>query len=172
MNNIIATRRAILSRARPSQVYAGTFTADEILSMASEIAAANMVREEGGNVMDSPSATRAYFVTMMRDAHAENFAALFLDNRHRVLASEIMFTGTVDGASVHPREVVKRALHYNAAAVVFAHNHPSGAPEPSAADIAITRRLAESLALVDVRALDHIIVGGNDTCSLAERGLI
>jgi DNA repair protein RadC len=97
---------------------------------------------------------------------------LFLDNRHRVISFDQMFTGTIDGASVHPREVVKRALQHNAAAVILTHNHPSGIAEPSRADISLTRRLTDSLALIDVRVLDHIVVGGVETVSFAERGLI
>lgn len=102
----------------------------------------------------------------------EVFACLFLDNRHRVIASEELFRGTIDGASVHPREVVRRALAHNAAAVILAHNHPSGVAEPSAADVAITRRLRDALALIDVRVLDHLIVGETTPVSLAERGLV
>ena len=93
-------------------------------------------------------------------------------NRHRVLAYEEMFRGTLDGASVHPREVVRAALDHNAAAMIFAHNHPSGATEPSQADIALTRILKEALALVDVRVLDHFVVAAGSTASFAERGLI
>ena len=102
----------------------------------------------------------------------EVFACLFLDNRHRVIAGEELFRGTIDGASVHPREVVRRAIAHNAAAVILAHNHPSGVAEPSAADVAITRRLRDALALVDVRVLDHLIVGEATPVSLAERGLV
>ena len=102
----------------------------------------------------------------------EVFACLFLDNRHRVIAAEELFRGTIDGASVHPREVVRRAIAHNAAAVILAHNHPSGVAEPSAADVAITRRLRDALALVDVRVLDHLIVGEATPVSLAERGLV
>jgi DNA repair protein RadC len=95
-----------------------------------------------------------------------------LDNRHRPLALEKLFSGTIDSCSVHPREVVKRALAHNAAAAIFAHNHPSGVPEPSASDRALTNRLKEALALAEVRVLDHIIIGGADAVSLAERGMI
>jgi len=101
----------------------------------------------------------------------EVFCCCFLDNRHRVIAFEEMFRGTVDGTSVHPREVVKRALAHNAVALVLAHNHPSGVSDPSAADELITRRLKEALALVDIRLLDHIVVGA-DVSSMAERGLL
>ena len=100
------------------------------------------------------------------------FAVLFLDTRHRLIEYAEMFQGTIDSAEVHPREVVKAALRHNAAAVIVSHNHPSGNPEPSAADQALTQRLREALGLVDVRVLDHVIVAGNATASFAERGLI
>ena len=100
------------------------------------------------------------------------FACLFLDTRHHVIACEELFRGTVDGASVHAREVVKRTLAHNAAAVILAHNHPSGIAEPSEADRSITLKLAKALALVEVRVLDHLIVGGTTVVSMAERGLV
>ena len=108
----------------------------------------------------------------MRLAHLEHeeFHAVWLDTRHRVLAVETLARGSIDGASIHAREVVKAALRWNASAVVFAHNHPSGEPEPSAADRAITGRLRDALDLVDVRLLDHIVVGTAGTVSLAQRG--
>jgi DNA repair protein RadC len=102
----------------------------------------------------------------------EVFAAIFLDNRHRVLGFEELFFGTIDGASVHPRVVVQRALDLNAAAVIFAHNHPSGVAEPSRSDEALTRRLREALGLVDIRVLDHLVVGSEGIVSFAERGLL
>jgi DNA repair protein RadC len=100
------------------------------------------------------------------------FCCLFLDNRHRLMAFEELFRGTIDGASVHPREVVRQALYRNAAAVILAHNHPSGVAEPSQADELITLRLRDALALVDIRVLDHLIVGDNRCVSLAERGVL
>ena len=100
----------------------------------------------------------------------EVFAAVFLDTRHRLIEYAELFQGTIDGAEVHPREVVRHALRCNAAAVIVAHNHPSGTVDPSAADRAVTERLKQALALVDVRVLDHVIVGGCETLSLAERG--
>ena len=100
------------------------------------------------------------------------FSVIFLDNRHRVISFEIMFRGTIDGSSVYPREVVKTALKHNAAATIFAHNHPSGDPEPSKADESITQRLKEALALVDIRVLDHLVVGSSEIVSFAERGLL
>jgi len=101
----------------------------------------------------------------------EVFAVLWLDNRHRVLSFEELFRGTIDGASVHPREVVKAALSHNAAACILAHNHSSGVSEPSQADVSLTSRLREALSLVDLRVLDHIVVG-EDCTSFAERGLL
>ena len=120
----------------------------------------------------SPEDTRRYLRLKLAEREAEVFCVLFLTNRHRVIALEEMFQGTIDGATVHPREVVKAALRHNSAAVMLAHNHPSGVAEPSRADEAITRRLRDALALVDVRVLDHLIVGGSEITSLAERGLV
>jgi len=97
---------------------------------------------------------------------------LLLDAQNRVLAQEVLFEGTLTQTSVYPREVVKRALHHNAASVIFAHNHPSGVAEPSRADESLTQSLKQALALVDIRVLDHFIVAGNSTCSFAERGLL
>lgn len=125
-----------------------------------------------GDALASPSDTLRFLSARLRAYAHEVFAVLFLDNRHRVIAFEELFTGTIDGASVHPREVVKRALHHNAAALILAHNHPSGIAEPSRADESITHRLRETLALVDVRVLDHVIIGDGESVSLAERGLI
>jgi len=116
--------------------------------------------------------TREYLRARMRDYQHEVFTCLYLDNQHRVVALEELFHGTIDGAAVYPREVVKRSLHNNAAAVIFAHNHPSGVAEPSQADIAITRRLREALNTIDVRVLDHVVVGRTEVVSFAERGLL
>ena len=127
---------------------------------------------ERGEPLLSPEHSALYLRARLRDYPYEVFAVLFLDTRHRVLAFEEMFRGTIDGASVHPREVVRRALHHNAAAVILSHNHPSGVAEPSQADQQITHRLREALGLVDVRLLDHLIIGDGDYCSLADRGLI
>lgn len=124
-----------------------------------------------GEALSNPGETRQFLAAQLRDTGHEVFAALFLDQRHRVIGYEPLFTGTIDGASVHPREVVKKALSYNAAAVIFAHNHPSGVAEPSTADERITQRLKEALALVDIRLLDHFVVG-DDIVSFAERGLL
>ena len=122
--------------------------------------------------LKSPEMTRHYLTLRLRAYPYEVFACLFLDNRHRVIAFEELFTGTIDGASVHPRELVRRTLFHNAAAVIFAHNHPSGVAEPSQADKGITRRLTDALALIDVRVLDHFVIGDGEAVSFAERGLI
>jgi DNA repair protein RadC len=119
----------------------------------------------------SPSDVKSYLRLKLSEVEHEVFGVLFLDTRHGVIKYEEMFRGTIDGASVYPREVVKAALANNAAAVIFAHNHPSGISEPSKADEAITRKLKEALALVDVRVLDHLIVG-EDITSMAERGCL
>ena len=120
----------------------------------------------------SPGDTRNYLKARLRAYPHEVFACLFLDNRHRVIAFEELFTGTIDGASVHPREVVRRAIYHNAAALIFAHNHPSGVAEPSHADRLITQRLKDALAIIDIRVLDHIVVGDTEIVSFAERGLL
>jgi len=125
-----------------------------------------------GDSLTSPQASRDYLLSQLRDSPHEIFACLFLDNRHRVIVFEQLFRGTIDGANVYPREVVKAALKHNAAAVILAHNHPSGVAEPSQADESITQRLKQALALVDIRVLDHIIVGDGVTVSLAERGVL
>lgn len=125
-----------------------------------------------GEPLTSPKETADFLSSRLRDYAFEVFAVIFLDNRHRVLAFEELFRGTIDGASVHPREVLRRALHHNAAAVVLSHNHPSGVAEPSQADCRITERLRDALAMVDVRVLDHLIIGDGSCCSLAERGFI
>ena len=121
--------------------------------------------------LTSSKQTQKYLQARLRDHKQEVFACLMLDNRHRVIVLREMFRGTIDGASVYPREVVKQALADNAAAVILAHNHPSGVSEPSQADIAITERLKSALALVDIRVLDHVIVGDEITC-LSEKGLV
>lgn len=124
------------------------------------------------DILTSPETTRRYLKARLYSYPHEVFACLFLDNRHRVIRYEELFHGTIDGASVHPRVVVRQALQINAAAVIFAHNHPSGVAEPSQADVRITARLKEALALVDIRVLDHFIIGEGRGTSLAERGLL
>ena len=125
-----------------------------------------------GPSMANPRATGEFLRAKLRDLEHEVFCCLYLDNRHRLIQFEELFRGTIDGASVHPREIVKLALQRNCAAVIVAHNHPSGIAEPSRADELITQRVKEALALVDIRLLDHIIVGDGASVSLAERGLL
>ena len=125
-----------------------------------------------GDVLTSPEATRAYLSAQLRGYSYEVFACLFLDNQHRVIQLEELFRGTIDGARVYPREVAKRALFHNAAAVIFAHNHPSGINEPSQADKNITDKLKQALILFDIRVLDHFIIGDGLPYSFAEHGLL
>lgn len=124
------------------------------------------------DVLTSAALSRAYVKSSLRNRKREVFLCLFLDAQHRVIAQEELFEGTIDGAMVHPREVLESALRHRATAVIFAHNHPSGVCEPSEADIGITRRLKSALQLVDIRTLDHLIVGDAEVCSLAERGML
>ena len=127
---------------------------------------------ERGDALTDPVAAGRYFARRLRAHPHEVFAALFLDTRHRALAFEELFHGTIDGAEVHPREVVRRALAHTAAAVIIGHNHPSGCADPSAADRAVTARLKQALALVEVRLLDHFVVGDGEPVSMAARGLV
>ena len=143
----------------------------EVLEVAAQYLAAALQRSVG-QPMTSPSAVERFLAQALSPRDAEVFCILFLDNRHRLIQFDELFRGTIDGSSVHPREVVRRTLELNAAALVLAHNHPSGVAEPSQADELITRRLADALALVDVRVLDHMIVGGSGVTSFAQRGLI
>lgn len=129
------------------------------------------LRFSRGKEITSPDKTKEFLQLTLGHLEHEVFAVLWLDNRHRMIAFDELFRGTIDGASVHPREVVKSALKHNAAACIFAHNHPSGVAEPSQADRNITQRLKEALSLVEVRTLDHVIVA-ESTCSLAEMGLM
>jgi DNA repair protein RadC len=144
-------------------------TIEEIMTGARQ-ALSNRIRK--GTELSSPQRTRDYLMTRLATREFETFCVIYLDNRHRLIACEDLFRGTIDGASVHPREVVKEALKHNAAAVILAHNHPSGVAEPSHADELITRRLREALQLVEIRVLDHLIVAGNETVSFAERGML
>ena len=123
-----------------------------------------------GDALQNPADTRRYLMAKMRHHAHEVFSCLFLDNKHRVIQYEELFFGTIDSSSVHPRQVLKRALHHNAAALIVAHNHPSGVAEPSSSDQSLTSRLKEALGMIDVRLLDHIVVGDGESVSLAERG--
>ena len=125
-----------------------------------------------GSALTSPEITRAYLSAQLRGYSYEVFACLFLDNQHRVIKLDELFRGTIDGASVYPREVVKQALYHNAAAVIFAHNHPSGIIEPSPADKQITEKLKQALSLFDIRVLDHFIIVDGEPYSFAEHGCL
>lgn len=142
----------------------------EIVKQAIEILAAEL--QKPSSYITSPQVARDFLILQLAELEHEVFGVLHLNNQHGVIEFEIMFRGTIDGASVYPREVVKSALAKNAAAVVFAHNHPSGAAEPSQADRRITDRLVAALQMVEIRVLDHIIVGGTDSISFAEQGLL
>lgn len=127
---------------------------------------------EKGVALQSPDEVRDFLSAKLRHQRKEIFACLFLDNRHRLISFDLLFQGTINASAVYPREVVVQALKHNAAAAILAHNHPSGDAEPSAADEQITQRLMEALMLVDVRVLDHLIIGDREVVSLAERGMI
>ncbi|OCQ42327.1 DNA repair protein RadC [Aeromonas veronii] len=142
---------------------------EDLLTIANQIARQKLAKGEA--ITDKHVAHQA-LQELLQTRDREVFAALFLDNQHRVLAYEELFLGTLSAATVYPRDVVKQALHYNAAALMLVHNHPSGYPEPSRADIESTLRLQDALALVDIRILDHLVVGTEGVVSLAERGLI
>ena len=143
-------------------------TADQILEAARQAIERKMQR---GTSFTSPAAVKEYLRAKLAGFEHEVFAVLFMDTQHRLIEYAEMFRGTIDSASVYPREVVKEALRLNAAAVILSHNHPSGSPEPSQADKVLTQRLKEALGLVEVRILDHVIVGGMETVSFAEKGL-
>ncbi|MCG7496809.1 DNA repair protein RadC [Vibrio sp. Of7-15] len=131
---------------------------------------AEVIQKE--DALTSPEHTKRYLTSVLRDRRREAFYVLYLDNQNRVMSDEVLFEGTIDAASVYPREVVRRSLEVNAAALILAHNHPSGVAEPSQADRSITRRISDALALVDIRVLDHFIIGDGEIVSFAERGWI
>ena len=144
-------------------------TPEQILAAARQAVEQKIHR---GKPFTAPAVVKSYLWNKLVGFEHEVFAVLFLDSQHRLIEYVEMFRGTIDASPVYPREVVKEALQLNAAAVIFAHNHPSGIPEPSHADKSITVRLKEALAMVDVRTLDHIVIGSEDTESFAERGLL
>lgn len=154
---------------------AGTYSVDcpitdeDILEKAADIF---FEKINHSDAIKDPNATKQFLKHKISMLEHEVFVGLFLDNRHRVITYKTLFRGTIDGASVYPREVVKEALAVNAAAMICAHNHPSGVAEPSSADERITVRLKEALALVDIRLIDHLIIGCDDIVSLAERGVL
>lgn len=144
-------------------------TETDILLMARQLASLRLRR---GRALTSPKEVFSHLQALLADYEHEVFALLLLDSRHRVIAFQEVFRGTLDGANVYPREVVKISLEHNAAAVILVHNHPSGDPEPSQADIKLTCSLRDALNLVGTRTLDHIVVGHEGCLSLAERGLL
>lgn len=144
-------------------------SADEIFAAARAVVDQRLRR---GAPLQTPEVAQALFREKLGGCEREVFAVAFVDTRHRLIKYSELFSGSIDGAEVHPREVVRAALRLNAAAVIVGHNHPSGVAEPSAADRAVTIRLKQALALVDIRLVDHIIVGGHDTHSMAAHGLI
>ena len=143
---------------------------DQVISEAKAILYKRL--QKTGIAVTSPNAARDFLTIELSEEEKEVFSVMFLNNQHQLIAFERMFNGTIDGASVYPREVAKAALQVNAAAVILAHNHPSGVTTPSQADKAITSRLTEALNLLDVRVIDHIIVAGDKTASFAEMGLL
>lgn len=142
---------------------------EDVLYWATEIVAQRFTRS---NYLSSPDATREFLKIILAQEHREQFIIIFVDNQNGVIGSSILFQGTIDCAAVYPREIVKAVLENNAAAVILAHNHPSGCAEPSRADIQITEKIVTALNTIDVKVLDHLIVGGTLTISLAERGMI
>lgn len=151
------------------RVRRGPVKAEDILDQAASILLDGIKEQEA---LTRPTDAARFLQLSLGSEKNEHFGVLFLDNRHQVLCFEKLFSGTIDSSMVYPRVVVQRALHHNAAAVIFAHNHPSGECEPSSSDKAITERLKDALALIDIRTLDHVIVSRTSWVSLAERGII
>ena len=156
-----------LSDLKPSNL--NDVEKQSVITLAMKVLA---IKHRAGRSLSKPEETRNYLRLRLANYRNEVFGCLFLDNRHRIIAVRELFQGTIDGASIHPRVVVQQAMEVNAAAMVFFHNHPSGVAEPSHADEAITRRLKDALALVDVRVLDHFVVSAGESVSFAERGLL
>ncbi len=148
---------------------ASPVTEKDILIMARRLAKNRLAK---GCRIERPSSAFLYLQTLMGSYENEVFGSVFLDNQHRIISFEELFRGSINAANIYPREVVKRALSVNAAAVIFVHNHPSGEPEPSEADKRITVQLREALSLVEIRVLDHVVVGAKACISMAERGLV
>jgi DNA repair protein RadC len=162
-------KQLILNESTGQYTARGPVSADTIIATAKSILAARVNRPVA---LTNPKEVSNYLITQFAELEHEVFGCLFMDQRHRLIEFKTLFAGTIDGCAVHPREVVKTALQLNAAALILAHNHPSGIGEPSGADQTLTARLKEALALVDVRVLDHVIVAGATTVSFATRGLI
>lgn len=150
-------------------VVTGTVTAEAIINMAKSLLNRQYAK---GRKINAAQDSKDFLTLKLAHLEHEVFAVIFLNNQHKVIAFEELFRGTINASSVYPREVVKRGLQLNAAAVILSHNHPSGEPDPSQSDENITSQLVSALQLVDIRVLDHIIVGGDQTTSLAERGML
>ena len=163
------TNNIALEGPAPYSGLAEKLSEEQILKRAESIL---FKRFERSCYLTSPEATRRYLTTHFADKTREVFSLIFMDSQHGVLGIEDLFTGTIDSASVYPREIVKDALSHEAAAVIFAHNHPSGTAEPSTADQHITTRINTALETIDIRVLDHLVIGGTVTVSFAERGLL
>ncbi len=148
-----------------------TLTEDELVAKAYEIVESRC-RVNDGDKLQDPSVAGELFKLKLGGRPHETFAVAFLTTKHALIAFEELFHGTIDGSEVHPRVVVKRALDLNAAAIILGHNHPSGDPEPSAADRAVTARIKQACALVDIRVLDHFIVGSDAPVSMAAKGMV
>ncbi len=161
-----------LHKMHTGSVAGAQLTGPENSIVAAALAVLAAYLRNNGLAFDSPMAVRDYLTLNLATKPHEVFAVMFLDSQHRLIAFEEMFKGTLTQTSVYPREVVVRALHHQAAAVVLAHNHPSGSPQPSKADEALTKTLKTTLALVDVRVLDHFVVAGLNTTSMAELGMV
>lgn len=171
LEHMIGKRAALKVRGTRLSVLFGQDAGHPILHIALELVKRLLQEEmEKGEVCTSPANVAHYCKAHFKTYESEAFVALFLDARHRIIEIVEMFRGTLTGAAVYPREIVREALRKNAAALIIAHNHPSGIADPSFADRELTERIRTSLALVDIRLLDHIIVGGSDTLSFAERG--
>jgi len=168
LRGLLQSRRGALER-QPGLGPAKTAQLMAVLELSRRYLQEVLVRSDP---LESPDVTERYLKTVLRDHPHEVFAALFLDTRHRVIAFEELFHGTIDGATVYPRVVAEKALQHGAAALIVAHNHPSGVSEPSLADQAITRRLKDALALLDIRLLDHFVIGDGAPVSMASRGMI
>lgn len=145
---------------------------DKLIAAAIKVMERRLSYGKDQPLFENPNSAIQFIRLKLSECEREVFSAMFLNTRHRLIAYEELFKGSIDSATVHPREVVRRAMFHNAAAVILAHNHPSGVAEPSAADAAITRRLVDALALVDVRVLDHMVVGSHSASSMAALGLM
>jgi len=168
-DTIMPSNKFKAGETRGTYILTEPATAEEILAMANRLARAQVTK---GKALNSPSLTYSCLQTLLQGYEREVFAILFLDSQHRVIKFEELFQGTLDAASVYPREVVKAALACNAAAVILVHNHPSGLPEPSRADRTLTETLPAALATVEIRVLDHLVIGTEGRVSMAERGWI